>query len=501
MTRRTLILLGLILVLAAFLRFYQLPNLAIFTFDEEHQFGLAKTLVKDFHIIWIGVSASNLDFYLGPFWVYFTYIWLKLYNSDPMLSYYIASSIGIVTTLFLFYVAKLMFDSKTAVISSLLYASLPLVVYHNQKFWNVTAIPLLSLIMFFSLYKSLKSPKWWILFFINFGLVFHTHLSLVPLGLVGTYFFIKNRSKIKREILILVMFIFFTILSPLAAFDYFHNWSNISAVFHTRQFVSANKINLDSHFAYLLDYLGRIWYLREGLSNEDEIPFVCKDAFKNQFPNYDFDSIRTKSHPWLSISSLLLLLWFLLKPSTWKNSNTKILAVALISIFGSFLLFPGGPSEYYLIGSFPLFLFLPGIFSKSLPKNFSLASWVIIILICLLGINTILKISLDYGLEIKRQLISEVIGVVKFHPFELYENGVCHKYDGWRYLFAVYGRKPERSSTDESLGWLYPKEITNTPAKYKVIMSEAKVVPQEDTSKAITIEKGGFKGYIFKLFE
>lgn len=502
MTKQNLVILGLILALATFLRFYQLPQLAPFTFDEEHQLGLARTLVKDFHIIWIGVSASNLDFYLGPFWVYFTYVWLKLFNLDPLPTYYVASAMGIITTALLFYVGKKLFDYKTAITAGLLYASLPLIVFHNQKFWTVTAIPLLSLIMFFSLYKSLESPKWWILFFTSFGLVFHTHLSLVPLGFIGTYFFFKNRSKIRKEILFFVMLIFLIIVSPLLAFDYFHNFSNLSAVFHSKQLVSSNKIDVSTHFSYLLDYLGRIWYLRPGLSNEDEIPFVCKDAYKDKyFATYDFDSIRTKSPLWLSIISLALLLWFLLKPSTWKNSSTKILGLGLISIFGSFLLSPLGPSEYYLIGTFPLLLLLPGLLRTNLPKNFSSIVWGAVILVCLLGINTIININLNHGLGIKKKLIGEVMNVIKTAPFELYENGICHKYDGWRYLFAVYGRKPERSSTDESLGWLYPEEITNTPAKYKIIMSEAKVVPQEDISKATVIEKGGFKGYIFKLFE
>lgn len=496
MTKKTIIIIILIASLAAFLRFYNLPALASFTFDEEHQFGLARTLIKNFHIIWIGVSASNLNFYLGPFWVYFTYIWLKIGGPDPLLSFYISSAIGVITAVLLFYAGKKIFDTKTAAVAALLYAVLPLIVYHNQKFWNVTIVPFLSLLMFYSLYQALKSPKWWILFFAAFGLVFHTHLSLVPLGLIGSFLFLKNRSKIKRKILIAVLVIFFMILSPLIAFDHFHNWSNTKAILQPKGILS-NQVNPVSHISYLMEFLGRIWYLKPNLAIEDEIPFVCKDAYKNNLPaGYDFDSIRTKPFFLLSAGSFLLLLLFLFKPSTWKNLNTRLLAVSLLSIFGFFVFFPIGPSEYYLIGVFPLFLLLCGLLVKSVPPNLSFLFYGCIAVISLLGINTVLHSNLKYGLGVKKQLIGETMKKVGDAPFELYQNGICHSYDGWRYLFMIYGRKPERSDTDAALGWLYPEEVTKTPAKYKVIMSEAKVLPKEDISKATIIEGGGFKAYI-----
>lgn len=500
MTKKTTIILIFILALAAILRFYRLPELASFTFDEEHQFGLARTLVKDFHIIWIGVSASNLNLYLGPFWVYFTYIWLKISGSDPLLAYYVISGLSVVTALLLFYVGRKIFDITTGTVAGLLYAVLPLVVYHNQKFWNVSIIPLLSLIMFFFLYLALKSPRWWILFFIAFGLVFHTHLSLVPLGLIGVILFIKNRVGIDRQILFFAVFGFFIMLSPLVAFDYFHNWSNANAILHPKKAVEANRINPASHLPYLLDFLGRIWYLKPGLSSEDEIPFVCKDAYRNNLPpSYDFDSIRTKPARWLSYGSLFLLLWFLLRPSTWRRPGNRLLGMGLLSIFGSFLFFPIGPSEYYLIGVFPFFLLLPGLIRASLPKGFSPLFWFGILIVLVFAIRTIMQTDLKYGLGVKKYLIENVLFQINDAPFELMENGICHKYDGWRYLFMVYGRKPERSSTDASLGWLYPEEITTTPAQYKIIMSEKTIVPAEDVSKATVIEKGGFKAYILEL--
>lgn len=486
-----------ILILAAFLRFYQLPDLAIFTFDEEHQITMAKTIVDNFHLIWIGVSASNIGFYLGPFWVYFTAFWLWLSEGDPLITNYVAAILGVITTFATYYISSRLFSKKAGFVASFLYATLPLFVFFDQKYLTPNPVPLLSLILFYSLYKTFQSDKWWIVFAFAFGLIFHTSLSIFPYGLLGFYFFIKQRHQISKKIITLSVLVFFLTISPLIAFDYFHNWSNITTPLRFKEFASnSSSAALSTRFHYLAETLGRIWYLKPGLANADEIPFACATLFKDKFPTYDFDSIKTKPFLGFSLLSLGLMFWFLARRVTWKNLNTKILALSVIILAGAFLFFHGGPFEYYLLGLFPLILIIFGYLVSTLPKNLFIISLIFITIVSILGINTVLHVNTSYGLAVKKELIGQVMGVVKQEPFELENNGVCHQYDGWRYLFSVYGRRPERSNTDQSLGWLYPEEITKIPVRYKVIMSEAKILPTDDISKAVIMEKGGFKAYI-----
>lgn len=490
----------IILLLSAFLRFYQLPSLAIFTFDEEHQVTIAKTIVNHFHLIWIGTSASNLGFYLGPFWIYFTSFWLYLSKGDPLITNFVGASIGVITTLVIYLITSKLFSKKAALITGLLYSSLPLFVFFDQKYLTPNPIPLLSLLLMYSLIKIHQSPKWWILFAVCFGLVFHTSLSIIIYGLLGTYLFIRNFKIINNKVIIISCLLFIAILSPLIVFDYYHNWSNITTPLRFKEITQGSKnANFNTRSYYLYETLGRIWYLKPGLPNEDEIPFACGTLFKDKYPNYDFDSIRTKPFWGLSILSIIFILAFLIRPSTWKNLNTKIAALSLILLLTSFLFFHGGPFEYYLLGAFPIILIIVGYMSSLLSKKFFYLSLTLITIVCILGINTTLRVNKSYGLKVKKELISEVMKVVRDNPFELEQNGVCHYYDGWRYLFSVYGKRPERSSTDKDLGWLYPDGITKIPAKYKVIMSEAKVLPSDDISKAFIITKGGFKAYIFEL--
>lgn len=486
-----------ILILSAFLRLYKLPEIAIFTFDEEHQITMARTIVNDFHLIWIGVSASNLGFYMGPFWVYFTAFWLWLSKGDPLITNYIAAILGIITTFTIYLLSEKMFSKKAGLIASFLYASLPLFVFFDQKYLTPTPVPLLSLLLFFSLYKTFFSDKWWIFFAGLYGLVFHTSLSIFPYGLLAIFLFFKQRKNISRKNIFLSIITFIIVISPLLIFDYFHNWSNLTTPLRFREFTAnSQSADISSRLNYFSETLGRIWYLKPGLSSADEIPFACGTIFRDKFPEYDFDSIRTKPSYFLSLASILVLIIFLILPGTWKKREVRMLALSVISLAGAFLFFHGGPFEYYLLGLFPLFLIVFSYLICLLPRKVFFTFLFLIITIAVTGINTVLNVDKSYGLKVKKELIKEVISYVKESPFELENNGVCHEYDGWRYLFTVYGRRPERSNTDQSLAWLYPAETTDIKTRYKVIMSEAKILPKVDTAKTVIIERGGFKAYI-----
>lgn len=488
------ILIIFILALSIFLRFYKLQDLLIFGADEEHQTTLAMTIVKDFHVIWIGVSAANLDFYLGPFWVYFTSFWLFLSKGDPLITGFVASTIGVLTTLLIFLVGKKLFGIKVGLIASLLYASLPLIVLFDRKYLTPTLVPSLSLIMLFSLYQTKDSNKWWILFAAAYGLVFHTHLSLIFFGLIGFYFLVKQRKALSKKVVVISTIVFLTIVSPLIAFDYFHKWSNVTVPFRLFKTINTEPfyINLQAHSKSLFESLGRLWYLKPRRVISDEIPFDCSLIFTNA------KSARTKPSFWLSIISFVLLCWFLLRRVTWKERRYRVLALSVLVVIIPFLLFPGGAFEYYLLGFFPLFLFLPGILLQDIRVWGKFIMIGIALLVPVLGIYTVMNTNMDFSFKTKKELISQVMEVVDDHPFELYENGICHKYEGWRYLFSIYGKRPERSSTDPVLGWLYPSEITDKKTQYTVIVSESNTPLNYDVKKASKIVNGGFITYILE---
>lgn len=491
----------LILILSAFLRFYNLPYSFVFAGDEEHQAILAMSLVKNFHIIWIGVNAAHLGFYLGPYWAYFTAFWLYLFKSGPLITGYISSIIGIATALLIIVTGSSLFNRKSGLLGGVLYASLPLMVFFDQKYWNPTPIPFLSLVMLLSLYKSKQKPKWLILFAGAFGLVFHTHLSLIPLILIAAFWFIRERVQPSKQVIFISLVVFILMIAPLIAFDFFHKGSNILTPLRYKEITAdyRNQPHPLQHFNALSQALGRVWYIKSPSNNSDEVITSCTNA--SRIGNPDTTGISQRYDPplFLSLFGTGLLILFLAHKRTWKNKAHTLLALFILTVTIPFILFPGGSFEYYLLGIFPLLMFLPGIFINYFPKFKPLIIMGAIIIV-ILGIFTVVTNKPEFGLGAKQTLIKQVSNIIRNEPFELKQRGLCHFYEGWRYLFVLNGKKPERSDSDQGLGWEYRGEITNKPVKYTVIMTESRYPVDFDTKEAQVLKSEGFTAYILNNY-
>lgn len=492
------ILLVLIIGLSAFLRFHNLSNTYVFNFDEEYQATYAWIQVLDPHPIWIGVSSSFLDFYLGPYFTYFTAILLKLSNADPMLTAYFAAFLGVITTAVTFLIGWKLFNLTAGVVSSFLYATLPLIVFFDQKYWNTMFTPIIALLLFLTLYLIKRSAWFWIVFAALFGAVLETHLEPIPLFLIGFYQFFKGGYWKRAKLVIVCLFTFALFYWPLAVFDINHNFSNLAIFTRFGQGFSESKIvfNPSVKLLSLFDSMGRFWYLNPGNPNADEINFTCNSlTVKPEFKNVDQFAKRT---PGLFIFSFLTLIlvsffWVSLKA---KKRQVKLLALFLAVALVFFIIYPGASSEYYILSFMVLFTFVPGILISRLNKNYQLPFLSLILIASLFGINTILKTSDEFSLGPKKALISKVMSIVGKEPFSIEGRGICHNHEGWRYLFKVYGRVPAQSYTDSSLGWLYPNEISKDNPTYTIILSEDRIPLSEDLSNFESFKEGGYRAYI-----
>jgi len=497
------VLLLLIIFLTAFLRFHNLEKIYVFNFDEEYQATYAWTLVKDFHPIWIGVSSSFLDFYLGPYFTYFTAFLSYFSKGDPMLHAYFAAGLGVFTTVLIFLTGWKIFNLTTGIVASLLYASLPILVFFDQKYWNTMFTPIIVLLLFVTLYLVKKSLWYWTAFAALLGAMLETHLEPVPLFLIGIWNFLKGGffKNIKLVLVSLIIFAFF--YWPLAVFDYYHNFSNLTLFTRIGSGFSESRIvfNPIAKIKSLFDAMGRFWYLRPGNPNADEINLSCTSlSVKPEFKIIDQYAKRTYASPFLSILTLVLLGYFLWTSFTGKSRQNKLLSVFLIVAVLAFIVFPGGSSEYYALQFLVLFTLVPGILIGQLKKNFQLISIILIMVIAGLGINTVLYSSDEFSLGPKKKIISGVMNEIGNSSFSVEGRGICHDYEGWRYLFKIYGKVPAQSYTDKELGWLYPEEIEKNKPKYTVILSEERIPLTEDLSNLPSLRDGGYRAYIRKNY-
>lgn len=471
-----------------FLRFHNLPNLYIFGFDEEYQATYAMTLVNDLHPIWIGVSASFLDYYLGPYFTYFTAFWLMLSKGDPLLTAYVAGIVGVTTSVVIFFVGWKFFNLTVGIVSSLLYAGLPLFVFYDQKYWNPMFVQLIVLMMFISLMLIKKSPWWWLLFTAAVGAIFETDLAPLPLVLIGIWFFIKGRYFLNKKLVLSCALVFILFYWPLIVFDYYHNFSNLRVLGRYSQQAKQAGAKFDpmSKFNSIVDTMGRFWYLSPGRPNADELNTFC-------------NSQRTYPSPWFIGLSFILLLYFLSLSFKSKKSKYRLLGYFLLVSIVSYLFYTGSSFEYYLHGFITLFTFIPGIIIGQVNGKNKSILFLLIGIVLIAGFNTVINSSDEYSLGSKKALIRKVVGVIKKESFSIEKMGTCYMYDGWRYLFKAYGKTPSKSFTDQNFSWLYPAEVSSTPVSYNVILSEYGILPDRDLGGYDKIDEGGFTAYIKKV--
>lgn len=491
----------LIFFIAVLLRMHRLPDIYVFDLDEEHQAVYAWTLVKHLHRIWIGISTSPIEFYLGPYFTYFTALLLSLSKGDPMITAYFAAITGSITSVVIFIVAWRLFSLTAGIISSILYAALPLFVFFDQKYWNPMFVPLIVILLFLTLNSIKKSKWWWILYAILLGVVFNTQLAPLPLFFIGAWLFIRRGYFKDLKLLFICLLTFSLFYWPLLVFDFNHNFSNMKALAPLFKKNSEIKITFDpfAKFNSLFDSLGRFWYLKPGSPNSDEINFGCTSLSRaNDYEIIDKYSQRTRSPLWLSLVSISLFAIFFWLAFKKGNSSLKLLAVFFMVFFSFFMIYPGGAFEYYYLGFLVLFTLIPGILVAHAKKKLVPPLIIIIGVIFLIGVNTVLKTSDEFSLRPKKLLISEVMNVIGNEPFSIDGRGICHNYEGWRYLFKIYGRLPSQSYTDRILGWIYPEEIKNENPLFTIILSEDRIPLKENFSNLPSIKVGGYRAVIKK---
>lgn len=492
----------MLLAFGLFLRFHNIDNLYIFGFDEEYQATYAMTLVKDLHPIWIGVSAGFVDFYMGPYFTYFTAFWLWISKGDPLITAYIAGITGVITSVALFFVGWKFFNLLTGIIASLLYAGLPLIVFYDQKYWNPMFVQLIVLLMFTSVMLVKKSYWWWVLYAALIGVIFETDLLPIPLAFIGVWVFLKGKYWLNKKLVLTCFLVFLLFYWPLLVFDYFHNWSNLTIFTrYSRQAEQVGaKLDLAKKSLTFLDTMGRFWYLKSGSSNADELNTACYSlSTKKEFQFIDKISERTFPNIWLSIASVVLLLIFLVKVVKERKYPYLLLTSFLLISVGFYLFYSGGSFEYYLHGLIALFTFIPGILISWMNKKYRIISFIGIIIILIFGVNTVLQSSDKFSLGSKKKLISKIMEKVGDSNFSINGMGACHNYEGWRYLFKTYGRTPNKSYTDQNFGWLYPEEVYEGKVSYEVILAESRIPSDKDINGYDRIDEGGYSAYIKKL--
>lgn len=188
MAKKINIWLVLILLFAAFLRFYRLPEYLQFLGDQGRDLLIVKQMIIDHKFTLLGPTASVGGFYTGPIYYYFMLPFLWAFNLNPVGPAVMSALFGLGTIVLIYFFGKEFFNEKAGLIAAFLVAISPKMVDISRFAWNPNPVPLFSLAAVLSLYFGSIRQKWRWTFLsgVMVGVLYQLHyIDLIFLPIIG----------------------------------------------------------------------------------------------------------------------------------------------------------------------------------------------------------------------------------------------------------------------------------------------------------------------------
>lgn len=232
-----------ILILASFLRFYNISGYMTFLGDEGRDMLIVKEILNGEHFPLIGPPTSVGNIYLGPLYYYMMAFSMLPFGLNPVAPALMNALIGVLTVGLVYYLGRSWFSRTAGLISAFLYAISPINIIYSKTSWNPNPTPFFTLLAVTAFVKATKTRNfnWLILTGVSTAAALQMHylaIILIPFFVflwgveVINHHLLKIKKPAKNFILgtILAILGFLVIMSPLLWFDLRHDFLNYKAV-------------------------------------------------------------------------------------------------------------------------------------------------------------------------------------------------------------------------------------------------------------------------------
>ena len=403
----------LIILLAIFLRQYNLEKRTLFDADQEEIAGRAKELLSG-HPVLLGPKTSLGGFSIGPG---FTYLWglTSIFTKgDPIAGTYTSIFLGVCFILLIYFFTRKIYSEKTALVLSLISAvSLTLVVW-DQSPWAPSLFYLAELLVIYGVYVSDKKPFGIFISFLGFAIGFQAHFAiflLVPAAFIYWFLF---KPKIDRKWIICSLLITIIGLLPDIIFDVTHQFVNFERLLSIFKLAIVGIPPPASKIIITL------------ISNSVSFYYMS-------FP----ETLRIV----LFIVMVTVGIFGVVKETKYR----KVLLLSLLFLFIPFIFFlfyRSNFSEYYLMSALPPFIILSGYIIEKINRYF-VATLALIVFLAFINIRSWETHTRPINLWAKRQAVQTIIQMGGKSGY-----GVSLSVDagyefGYKFLFDYYGATPD----------------------------------------------------------
>ena len=172
-----LILIVLILVLAAFLRFWRLPEYMTFLGDEGRDVLAVKRMIVDHKFRLIGPVTSVGNMYLGPLYYYLMLPAMMIFRLSPVGPAAMVALLGVLTTALIYFYGREWVGVKGSLFGAFLYAISPVVITFSRSSWNPNVMPFFALVSVYGLWCVWHKKQffWLPILGVTFSFVLQSH--------------------------------------------------------------------------------------------------------------------------------------------------------------------------------------------------------------------------------------------------------------------------------------------------------------------------------------
>lgn len=321
----------IVLLVGLYLRFYRIESALNFGWDQARDSWITRDLLMGKFTL-IGPRTGIGHFHIGALYFYLLAPFYYVSNLDPAGANFLNIILNIVNFILIFITTKKIFNNYSAIFAISIYATNSYIIGINQVPWNVTLMPGVAALIFYSITKIYKNEyKWFYVLACLSGLYFHLHFTAIflPFIIIFSLVFIKDKLKALRYALFslpvyLVWFI------PNLIYELRNHYSNTSLFGNF-----LNNYFLGFHFRFFLHRLPDAFLQMAMILN---------------FPEFFY--LRF-------IIPLIFLIIILVK----RKDNKNLLFGYLISLWFvipvvGFTFYSGPISEYYYLYDVPMVLYI-----------------------------------------------------------------------------------------------------------------------------------------------
>lgn len=226
-------LLAVILIVAAYLRLYNIAGYMTFLGDEGRDVMVVRKMIMTHRPTFLGPTASVGGFFLGPIYYYFILPFLWLWKLDPTGPAVMVALFGVATVYVVFRVGRDFFGTAAGLIAAALYALSPVVIAYSRSSWNPNPVPFFATLAIYISWRAIVKDEWrglfWIGLCLGIGLQLH-YLFIFLFPVIGAWFLLYGKKKTAMKYYLFGVLGFLVGFGPFLLFELVHRFPNTQSI-------------------------------------------------------------------------------------------------------------------------------------------------------------------------------------------------------------------------------------------------------------------------------